>query len=106
MAELLSQTASERRSLEIIERTEVILLDEKGLHPNVDLYSGLALNHIGIPNYLFTPVFAVGRSSGWLAHVMEQYSDNRIIRPISDYVGPQPTPYVPVEKRTAAGAPR
>ena len=106
MAERFSQTEKERRSLEIIERTEVILLDEKNLHPNVDLYSGLALNHIGIPNYLFTPVFAVGRSSGWLAHVMEQYSDNRIIRPISDYAGPQLTSYVPVEKRTAAGAPR
>ena len=106
MAEEFSQTEKEKQSLETIERTEVILLDEKNLHPNVDLYSGLALNHIGIPSYLFTPVFAVGRSPGWLAHVLEQYSDNRIIRPVSDYVGPQLTPYVPIEKRTAAGATR
>ncbi|MDE1853349.1 MAG: citrate/2-methylcitrate synthase [Thaumarchaeota archaeon] len=103
MAEHFVRTEKEKQGLEIIERTEKILLDEKNLHPNVDLYSGLALNHIGIPPYLFTPVFAVGRAPGWLAHVLEQYSDNRIIRPISDYVGPQLTAYVPIEKRTSTG---
>ena len=103
MAEHFVRTEKEKQSLEIIERTEAILLKEKGLHPNVDLFSGLALTHIGIPSYLFTPVFAVGRSPGWLAHVLEQYSDNRIIRPISDYVGPQLTAYVPIEKRTTSG---
>lgn len=103
MAEHFVRTEKEKESLEIIDRTEALLLKEKGLHPNVDLFSGLALNHIGVPSYLFTPVFAVGRSPGWLAHVLEQYSDNRIIRPISDYVGPQLTPYVPVEKRTTSG---
>ncbi len=105
MAEQFCQTDEEKKSLEIIERTEKILLEEKNLYPNVDLYSGLALNHIGIPSYLFTPVFAVGRAPGWLAHVLEQYSDNRIIRPTSDYVGPQLTSYVPIERRTSAGAP-
>ena len=103
MADHFVRTEKEKQSLEIIERTESILLKEKDLHPNVDLFSGLALNHIGIPSYLFTPVFAVGRSPGWLAHVLEQYSDNRIIRPISDYVGPPHAPYVPVEKRTTSG---
>lgn len=103
MAEQFVRTEKEKQSLEIIERTEEILLDEKNLHPNVDLFSGLALTHIGIPSYLFTPVFAVGRAPGWLAHVLEQYSDNRIIRPVSDYVGPQLTPYVPIEKRTTTG---
>jgi citrate synthase len=103
MAERFVRTEKEKQSLEIIERTEAILLKEKNLHPNVDLFSGLALNHIGIPSYLFTPVFAVGRSPGWLAHVLEQYSDNRIIRPVSEYVGPQLTPYVPIEKRTSTG---
>ena len=103
MAERFVRTEKEKQSLEIIERVEAILLKEKNLHPNVDLFSGLALNHIGVPSYLFTPVFAVGRSPGWLAHVLEQYADNRIIRPISDYVGPQLTPYVPIEKRTTSG---
>jgi len=90
----------ERQSFKILEKVEAMMKAEKNLYPNVDLYSGLALNHIGIPSYLFTPVFAVGRAPGWLAHVMEQYADNRIIRPRADYVGPQKAEYVPVEKRT------
>lgn len=102
MAEHFARTEKEKRSLEIIERTEAIMLKEKNLHPNVDLFSGLALNHMGVPAYLFTPVFAIGRTPGWLAHVLEQYSDNRIIRPISDYVGPNVGAYVPIEKRTAS----
>jgi citrate synthase len=104
MAGRFVRTDKERQSLQIIERTEAILLKEKNLHPNVDLYSGLALNHLGVPSYLFTPVFAVGRCPGWLAHVLEQYSDNRIIRPVSEYVGPQLTAYVPVERRSTSGA--
>ncbi len=103
MAEHFVRTEKEKQSLEVIERIEAILLKEKSLHPNVDLFSGLALNHIGVPSYLFTPVFAVGRTPGWLAHVLEQYADNRIIRPISDYVGPQLTAYVPIEKRASSG---
>jgi citrate synthase len=104
MAEHFVREEKEKQSLEIIERAEAILLKEKNLHPNVDLYSGLALNHIGISSYLFTPVFAVGRAPGWLAHVLEQYADNRIIRPTSDYIGPRFTHYVPIEKRTPEGS--
>jgi citrate synthase len=104
MEEHFVRTAKERQSLEIIERTEAILLKEKNLHPNLDLFSGLALTHIGVPAYLFTPVFAVGRAPGWLAHVLEQYADNRIIRPVSEYIGPPLTPYVPIERRTSAGS--
>ena len=106
MAERFVSTEGEKASLDIIERTEAILLREKNLYPNVDLFSGLALTHVGIPSYLFTPTFAVGRSPGWLAHVLEQYSDNRIIRPIADYVGPRVTPYVPIERRGASGGGR
>ena len=100
MAAHFVRTQKEKESLEIIKGTEAILLKEKNLHPNVDLFSGLALNHVGVPAYLFTPVFAVGRAPGWLAHVLEQYADNRIIRPISDYVGPQLTAYAPIETRS------
>jgi citrate synthase len=74
----------------------------KNLYPNVDLYSGLALNHVGIPSYLFTPVFAVGRAPGWLAHILEQYSDNRLIRPRAEYVGPAKQAYIPIEQRAQA----
>jgi citrate synthase len=106
MAHKFVRSDKEKQALQIIERTEKILLDEKSLYPNVDLYSGLALNHIGVPSYLFTPVFAVGRAPGWLAHVLEQYADNRIIRPISEYIGPQLTKYVPIEERAAMEARR
>ncbi len=100
MARHFVQTDKEKQSFQILEKVEAMLKADKNLYPNVDLYSGLALNHIGIPSYLFTPVFAVGRAPGWLAHVLEQYADNRIIRPRADYVGPQKTEYVPIEKRT------
>jgi citrate synthase len=96
------QSESERRSLAILEEVEQMMLREKFLYPNVDLFSGLTLNHMGIPNYLFTPVFAVGRTPGWLAHVLEQYSDNRIIRPRAEYVGPTRREYAPIDKRTLA----
>ena len=89
----------EKESLRILDKVEAILRAEKNLYPNVDLYSGLALNHLGIPSYLFTPVFAFGRAPGWLAHVLEQYADNRIIRPRADYIGPQKAEYVPIDKR-------
>ena len=89
----------ERQSLKILEKVEAMMKTEKNLYPNVDLYSGLALNHLGIPSYLFTPVFAVGRAPGWLAHILEQYSDNRIIRPRAEYVGPQKAEYVPLDRR-------
>ncbi len=101
MASKFARSEKEKQALKILERLEVMMRQEKNLYPNVDLYSGLALTHIGIPSYLFTPVFAVGRSPGWLAHVLEQYADNRIIRPVSEYVGPQLTQYVPIDKRTA-----
>ena len=106
MAHRFVHTEKEKQALQVIERVETIMLEEKNLHPNVDLYSGLALNHIGVPSYLFTPVFAVGRTPGWLAHVLEQYADNRIIRPRAEYIGPQRTAYIPIEKRTAAEAKR
>ncbi len=101
MAREFVKTDQERQSLQILEKVEEMMKAAKGLYPNVDLYSGLALNHIGIPSYLFTPVFAVGRAPGWLAHVLEQYADNRIIRPRADYIGPQMMEYTPIESRTA-----
>jgi len=94
------RTEKEKQAFQILEKLESMMKKEKNLYPNVDLYSGLALNHIGIPSYLFTPVFAVGRAPGWLAHILEQYADNRIIRPRAEYAGPIDAEYVPIEKRT------
>lgn len=100
MAAAFVSTEKEREDLRILQRVEDIMRREKSLYPNVDLYSGLALNHLGIPTYLFTPVFAVGRAPGWLAHVLEQYADNRIIRPRAEYIGSKAAKYVPIQSRT------
>jgi citrate synthase len=72
---------------------------EKGLYANVDFFTAPLLYTLGIPMDLFTPVFAISRIAGWTAHVMEQYDDNRLIRPMSSYVGPPERPYVPFQER-------
>jgi citrate synthase len=71
----------------------------KPLYPNVDFFSGAVYTILGIPRYLFTPIFAAARSAGWLAHILEQRKDNRIFRPKALFTGPEPRPYVPVENR-------
>ena len=73
---------------------------DKNLNANVDFYSASTYYTLGIELDLFTPIFAVSRISGWTAHVMEQLSDNRLIRPRADYVGPAyPQRYVPIDRR-------
>ncbi|MCI0545759.1 MAG: citrate synthase [Candidatus Rokubacteria bacterium] len=71
----------------------------KSLIPNVDFYSAPLFYSIGIPVDLFTPVITVSRIAGWTANLVEQYDDNRLIRPRADYVGPKRTPFVPVDRR-------
>ena len=73
---------------------------EKNLYPNVDFYSASTYHALGIDSNLFTPIFAVSRISGWTAHVLEQYANNRLIRPRADYIGPEyPQRYLPLEQR-------
>jgi len=79
--------------------SEVLGSKEHPIYPNVDFFSGSVFKMLDIPSYLFTPVFAIGRAPGWLAHILEQRKDNRLYRPKSVYVGPEPRPYVPIEKR-------
>jgi citrate synthase len=78
---------------------EEYMHDRKGLIPNVDFYSATVYHSMGIPIDLFTPVFAVSRVAGWCAHVLEQYSNNRIYRPRGKYVGPNDRRYAPIEGR-------
>ncbi|MBD2102067.1 citrate synthase [Leptolyngbya sp. FACHB-261] len=75
-------------------------LSEKGIYPNVDFYSGLVYDKLGIPTDLFTPIFAIARVAGWLAHWREQLSDNRLFRPTQVYTGEHKIPYVPIEARS------
>jgi citrate synthase len=74
-------------------------LGDKGIYPNVDFYSGLVYRKLGIPTDLFTPVFAIARVSGWLAHWKEQLNENRIFRPTQIYTGSHDAPYIAIEKR-------
>jgi citrate synthase len=82
-----------------LERAAAGVLGPKGIYPNVDFFSGIVYQALGIPRDLFTPIFAIARSAGWLAHWLEQLRSNRIFRPEQVYVGPTDVPYVPLEKR-------
>jgi citrate synthase len=87
------------RYYELLRQVEEVVQREKGLYPNVDLYSGSVYSLMGIPPDLFTPVFASSRVAGWTAHVLEEYEDLRLIRPMAKYVGPTDLPYVPIAQR-------
>ena len=75
------------------------LWDRKALFPNADFFHASAYNYMGIPTKIFTPIFVMSRLTGWAAHVMEQRSNNRLIRPSADYIGPDIRPYLPIEAR-------
>jgi len=82
------------------QRIEQLVKSEKGLNPNVDFYSASMFYSLGIPIDLYTPIFAVSRISGWTAHVLEQYANNRLIRPRTDYIGPPyPQAVLPLDQR-------
>jgi citrate synthase len=78
---------------------EQVVLDVKGLRPNVDFFAATVYYYLGIPTDLFTPVFAISRMSGWTAHVIEQHLDNRLIRPDSEYIGERDQKWTPIEAR-------
>ncbi len=78
---------------------EELVTSSKGLKPNVDFYSASVYHYLNISSDLFTPIFAISRNSGWVAHVLEQYSNNKLIRPRADYTGPRDQHWIPIEKR-------
>ena len=78
---------------------EEIVNEEKGLNSNVDFYSASVYYMLGIPGDLFTPIFAMSRMSGWAAHVLEQYENNRLIRPTAEYTGPFDLKYIAIDER-------
>jgi citrate synthase len=87
MAVRLSEELGEPKWIQMIERIAAIMKERKGLNANVDFYSATVYHSLGIPTDLFTPVFAIARTSGWTAHILEQFGDNRLFRPLSEYVG-------------------
>ena len=100
MSRDLGQRAGQAVWFEMSQRIEALVKTEKKLNPNVDFYSASTYHALGIPIDLFTPIFAVSRISGWTAHVLEQYANNRLIRPRAEYIGPEyPQRYRPLEDR-------
>ncbi|MGH9315795.1 MAG: citrate synthase [Thermoanaerobaculia bacterium] len=100
MSKQVAESSGQTRWYDMSRRIEQLMKEEKGLNCNVDFYSASVYFMLGIPSDLFTSLFAVSRIAGWTAHVLEQYANNRLIRPRADYAGPPyPQPYVPVEKR-------
>jgi citrate synthase len=96
----LGKRSGQTHWVEMSERIEALVKGEKKLNPNVDIYSASMYYALGIPVSLYTPIFAVSRTSGWTAHVLEQYANNRLIRPRAEYTGPAvPQAWVPLEQR-------
>ncbi|MCC6501974.1 MAG: citrate synthase [Deltaproteobacteria bacterium] len=92
----------DKKTLDISREIESVVIEKlssRGLYTNIDFYSGIVLRSIGMPTDLFTPIFAVGRVAGWLAHWMEQLKTNRIYRPEQKYTGLREQPYIPMEAR-------
>ncbi len=100
-SELLCESRNEKQLYEISRRIEQAVMQAKGIHPNVDFYSATVQHALGIPPEYFTAVFAASRTAGWVAHILEQYADNRLIRPTSHYVGEMGLPFPSLEQRKA-----
>jgi citrate synthase len=99
MSQELAEETGNSKWFEISRAMEEEVRASKGLLANVDFYSASVYTYLGIPRDLFTPIFAMSRVAGWIAHVLEQYADNRLIRPRAEYVGPAQRPYVPLKER-------
>jgi len=95
----MGELGGDTRWHEISRKIEEVMHREKGMYPNVDFYSASTYYMMGIPLDLYTPIFAVSRISGWTGHVLEQYANNKLIRPRAEYIGPRNVPYVPIEQR-------
>ena len=98
-SEEVGKKAGDTRWYEMSRIVERVVLQEKGLYPNVDFFSASTYYMMGLPIPLFTPIFALSRVSGWTAHVLEQYRNNRLIRPRAEYTGPERRDYVPIADR-------
>jgi citrate synthase len=99
MSRQLGERTGEGKYYEMSRKMEEVVKREKGLNANVDFYSASTYYALGIPTDLFTPIFACSRISGWTAHILEQYANNRLIRPRAEYIGPMDVKYTPIGER-------
>jgi citrate synthase len=95
----MGERAGVTKWYEMSRKLEEVMMREKGLYPNVDFFSASTYYVMGIPLDLYTPIFAISRITGWTAHILEQYADNKLIRPRAEYVGPRNLQYIAIDKR-------
>lgn len=99
MSQKLTELTGQPQYYDMSVKIQDLVTGQKNLPPNVDFYSASVYHSLGIDHDLFTPIFAVSRTSGWIAHILEQYSNNRLIRPRAEYTGPGMQKYVPISER-------
>lgn len=100
MSKTLAGEAGDMTLYEVSEAVEKVMWDEKKLFANADFFAASVYHFMGIPTYLFTPIFVCSRITGWAAHVMEQRANNKLIRPAAEYTGPDLQQWVPIEERS------
>ncbi|MBN2200961.1 citrate synthase, partial [bacterium] len=98
-SEMLCEMRGFKELYDISHKVETLVREQKGIYPNVDFYSATVQHAMGIPADFFTAVFAAARTAGWVAHIMEQYTDNRLIRPTSKYTAELGIPFTPMDRR-------